>query len=490
MATMNTSKSSRPGLTNSGLRSQCLSFTEVLGQSVAHISPTLTPVVVAPLVFATSGNATWFVYLLATIALGLVALNVVHFARGSASSGALYAFIGQGLGPVFGILAGWALVYASVTTAVSVEAGSLNYVQVLLHQMHINISTLIPAVIGVLLAWWISYKDVKLSAKIMLSLEAISVALILIVSFILLAHHGFKLHMAQLAFSKFKMSDIRGGLMLAFFSFVGFESATTLGDEAKNPLKTIPRAVMFSVILVGAFFMFTAYAEVFGFVGSATTLDQSDAPFNYIATQVGVGYLNPLISIGAVISMWGCMLASINAASRIFFAMSRHGLFPSAMGDAHGKNSTPHLTVHICSTVTMIILCVLTAYHCKMFDICGWLGTLSSFGFLVAYILVSIAAPVALFREKRLQVWNVLVSLLGIAICGMALVSCVYPVPASPANYFAYIFLGYMAIGVVILLIVRRKAPNIIQEIAVDLDLVKDNFATLPAPVPAVKVIV
>ena len=125
----------RPGLTNSGFRSECLSFPEVLGQSVAHISPTLTPTVVVPLVFATSGNGTWFVYLLATVALVLVGLNINQFARGSASSGALYAFIGQGLGPVYGILAGWALVYASVTTAVSVLAGSLNYVQVLLQQV-------------------------------------------------------------------------------------------------------------------------------------------------------------------------------------------------------------------------------------------------------------------------------------------------------------------------------------------------------------------
>ena len=60
-------------------------------------------------------------------------------------------------------------------------------------------------------------------------------------------------------------SGLRLGLVLALFSFVGFESATTLGSEARNPLKTIPRAVIQSAILAGAFFTLCAYAEVLGF---------------------------------------------------------------------------------------------------------------------------------------------------------------------------------------------------------------------------------
>lgn len=464
----------RPGLTNSGLRSECLSFTEVLGQSVAHISPTLTPTVVVPLVFASSGNGTWFVYLLATVALALVGLNINQFARGSASSGALYAFIGQGLGPVYGIFAGWALVYASVTTAVSVLAGSLNYVQVLLQQAHINSSALIPCIIGVGIAWWIAYKDVKLSAKIMLTLELISVVLILIVSVIVLIKNGFRLDMSQFGFKGVSPDGIRLGLMLGFFSYVGFESATTLGDEAKEPLKNIPRAVLMSVIIAGLFFMFSSYTQVLGFHGAAITLDKSNAPYNVISARAGVGFLAPLISLGAIISMWACTLAAINAASRIFFAMARHGLFPSTMGSAHGNNLTPHLTVHICSFITLIITGVMIMKKVALTDICGFLGTLSSFGFLVAYILICIGAPIALARIKKLRAWNVICSLIAIVICGAALVSNIYPVPPAPGNIFPYIFLGYMLLGGIWLLVVRKRYPNIVREIAQDLNLVEE----------------
>src|ERR1700757_4802828 len=93
-----------------GLRSSCLSFPEILSQSVANISPTLTPVVIVPLVFASAGDGTWLAYLFATVGLVLVGTNINQFAKRSATPGSLYAFVTRGLGPSFGFLAGWCLI--------------------------------------------------------------------------------------------------------------------------------------------------------------------------------------------------------------------------------------------------------------------------------------------------------------------------------------------------------------------------------------------
>src|SRR5580704_11664467 len=81
--------------TGYGLKSKCLSFSETLAQSVANISPTLTPVVIVPLVFASAGNGTWLAYLFATVGLIAVGLNINQFARRSASPGSLYAYINR-----------------------------------------------------------------------------------------------------------------------------------------------------------------------------------------------------------------------------------------------------------------------------------------------------------------------------------------------------------------------------------------------------------
>ena len=126
-----------------GLRSTCLSFVEILSQSVANISPTLTPVVIVPFVFASAGNATWLTYLVATAALMLVGLSINEFAKRSASPGALYVCIGHGLGPSIGFLAGWCLIIAYIFTAIAVLAGSVNYALILLSMLHLSVPPVI-----------------------------------------------------------------------------------------------------------------------------------------------------------------------------------------------------------------------------------------------------------------------------------------------------------------------------------------------------------
>lgn len=82
-----------------GLRTRCLSSFEVLSQSVAVIAPSASMAAIIPLVFVSTGNATWLAYFLTGIGLGLVGLNVNQFARRSASPGSLYSYTTSALGP-------------------------------------------------------------------------------------------------------------------------------------------------------------------------------------------------------------------------------------------------------------------------------------------------------------------------------------------------------------------------------------------------------
>src|SRR6202042_3969353 len=84
------------------------------------------------------------------------------------------------------------------------------------------------------------------------------------------------------------IAGVRLGLVLAIFSFVGFESATALGHEAKEPLRTIPRAVLQCALGAGAFFILAAYAEVLGFRSTGLALDKAGAPMHVLAHQASV----------------------------------------------------------------------------------------------------------------------------------------------------------------------------------------------------------
>ena len=274
---------------NYGLRAGVLGPVETLAQSVSAMAPSTSASLTIPLVFALSGNATWFVYLLATGSMLLVGFCVSRFARLSASPGSLYTYTANTLPPVFGVLAAWGLLLAYLATGASVAGGALYYASVLSQQFFHWAPPAVPTLAVVCaVAGFIAYRDVKLSAEVMLWIEAVSVTLILAVLLLLPMHIGFRLDASQFRLRGASFSSMGPALVLSIFSFVGFESATTLGGEAREPLRTIPRAVLQCALLAGVFFMLCAYSEVLGFRGQSGALSDSTSPLHLLAAKAGV----------------------------------------------------------------------------------------------------------------------------------------------------------------------------------------------------------
>jgi amino acid transporter len=177
-------------------------------------------------------------------------------------------------------------------------------------------------------AGFIAYRDVKLSAEVMLWIEAVSVTLILIVLLLLPMHIGFRLDTSQFRLQGASFSSMGPALVLSIFSFVGFESATTLGGEAREPLRTIPRAVLQCALLAGVFFMLCAYSEVLGFRGASGALSDTTSPLHLLAAKAGVSPLGVAIDCGAFVSMFACVLACSTAAARVLCAWRTTGCCP------------------------------------------------------------------------------------------------------------------------------------------------------------------
>ena len=454
-----------------GLRATCLSFPETLAQSVANISPTLTPTVIVPLVFASAGNGTWLAYLLATIGLVWVAANINQFARRSATPGSLYTYVSRGLGTPMGFLAGWCLLLAYVLTGAAVLAGAVNYAGLLLDQAHAHTPPVVLFAVGAGLAGLIAYRDVQLSTRLMLALELLSMALILVLGAIVMRHRGSGWDPAQFEITHFDAAGIKAGLVLAVFSYVGFESATTLGEEAKEPLKTIPRAVRWSAIISGLFFMTSAYIAVLGFRGNRVSLADASAPFNDLAVSVGLPGFGMLISIGAVISLFACTLASVTAGARILFMMSRHGLLHPHMAKPHAKNETPHIAVVTASVLVFLLPAALLAADVGVLDVFNDLSTIATYGFLLVYTLISIAAPRYLYRRGELTTRDLVLACLAVLAMAAPLVATVYPLPSPPGDRFPLYFAIYLILGLAWYLSLRQRASGaVLAELATDLE--------------------
>jgi amino acid transporter len=448
-----------------GLRREALSPMETLAQSVSTIAPTTTPVATIPLVCALAGNGTWFVYVLATAAVLLVAWCVGRFARYSASPGSLYTYAAIILPPWLGAVTAWSLLLAYVATGSSVIGGFYHYANLLLRDAtgH-GTSAVLLAVIVTGVSIWIAWRDVKISARLMLWIEAASLAVILTVVMLVLVRHGWHLDRTQLRLSGVNGSGLRLGLVLALFSFVGFESATTLGAEARNPLKTIPRAVIQSSLLAGAIFTVCAYAEVLGFRTVGQDLGTSPAPMHVLAGVGGVPILGPLIDIGALVSLFAGTLACITAAARVLLLMAHNGLAHASLSATHARNETPGRAIVVTGIAALLPVAMLAARRSSGLDVYGWMGSLATYGFIVAYALVSFALPRYLRDRGVFHPGAQIIPWLACFAMLLALVGNLYPVPEGPYGKLPYIYLAYLSAGLLWFLLNGRSRKSALKK--------------------------
>jgi len=430
---------------------------ETLAQSISTIAPTTTPVATIPLVCALAGNGTWLAYVLASLAILLVAACISKFARYSSSPGSLYTYTAKIMPPVVSASSAWSLLLAYIATGASVIGGFYHYANLLLRDAtgHAT-STVFLALLATGVSIWIAWRDVKISARVMLWIEAVSVSLILIVVILVLVRTGFHLDKEQLHLRGMTGSGLRLGLVLALFSFVGFESATTLGAEARNPLKTIPRAVIQSALLAGAIFILCAYTEVFGLRLAGQDLGTNQVPMRVLAGVGGVPVLGLLIDIGALVSMFAGTLACITAAARVLLLMSHNGLAHDGLRATHRRNETPGRALLVTGIAAVLPVTVLAARGASGLDVYGWMGSLATYGFIVAYALVCLALPGYLRMHGQYSSGAHILSWLACIAMILALIGNIYPVPEGPYGKLPYIYLGYLLAGMLWFFLRRR----------------------------------
>jgi len=441
-----------------GLRGEVLSPMETLAQSISTIAPTTTPVATIPLVCALAGNGTWLAYVLASLAILLVAACISKFARYSASPGSLYTYTAKIMTPAIAAASAWSLLLAYIATGASVIGGFYHYGNLLLRDAtgH-GTSAVFLALLVTAISIWIAWRDVKISARVMLWIEAISVSLILIVVILVLARTGFHLDREQLHLRAMTGSGLRLGLVLALFSFVGFESATTLGSEARNPLKTIPRAVIQSALLAGAIFILCAYTEVLGLRVAGQNLATNQAPMRVLAGVGGVPVLGLLIDIGALVSMFAGTLACITAAARVLLLMSHDGLAHNGLRATHRRNETPGRALLVTGITAVLPVALLAARGASGLDVYGWMGSLATYGFIVAYALVCLALPNYLRAHGKYTAGADVLSWFACVAMILALIGNIYPVPEGPYGRLPYIYLGYLLAGMLWFFLRRRQ---------------------------------
>jgi amino acid transporter len=443
-----------------GLAAKATGPFEVLAQSVANIAPSAVMATGAVLIYINAGQGTWLSYVAATLLVLVVGYCLAQFARRSATPGSVYSYTAKGLGPFAGFMSGWGIVIGYGAIAMGSVAGFGLFTGSLLDRVGLDLTGTAGQIalfaLCSIAVVWATIMGIRLSTRMGLVLEVASITAIVVVLVITMFDVGFAFDTSQFTLDGSSFDGVTVGIVLAILGFVGFESAASLGAEAADPHRAIPRAILYSAAGAGLLYIVSAYVQV---KGLGAGLADSATPLNDMAENAGVGGIAWVIDLGVSASFFACAAASVNAASRIIYAMGREGVMAGAVGATHSKHQTPYVAIGLLAPLMFLVPAVMVMNGTSTVATFAYLGTIGTFGFMVSYALVSIAAPVWLSK-----IGSAGLTLIAGPVAALAMAYVfyknVYPAPPEPFNRLPWIFVAMMAVGGVWYTVVRLRNPQ------------------------------
>ncbi|MGH3439056.1 MAG: APC family permease [Sciscionella sp.] len=397
----------------SGLDRRRLGPLQVLGQSVSGAAPTAAMAATPAIAAATAGQAAIWSFLVATGLALLIGSCIGHFTRRMAVAGSLYSLTAKGLGPVGGLACGVALLIGYGFLTMAGLVGSATYLTTLFSHFGVPAAVmtggfvaLLTAVLGALAVVLIR-RGVRLSARVVLTVEALAITLMLLIFTVLLVRNGSTIH--RFGVPPLQLRGVAAGVLPALGAFIGFEAAAALGVEARRPFSTIPKAVRWTAAACGLLYLFAVYVQQLEFADIPGGLAGQSQPLNVLAAAQHMPWLSSLLDAGITMSFFAAALAAGTALVRVLFSMGREGVAPQAMGRTHRRYRTPNIAVVTSLPVaTAVPVLLLLAAGMSPAEALLVLLNTSVFGYLVAYLLVCLAAPRFLHRIGELTIGPVL----------------------------------------------------------------------------------
>jgi APA family basic amino acid/polyamine antiporter len=314
--------------------------------------------------------------------LGLAVAAVVAYANATASaqlaaqyptSGGTYVYGRERLGPWWGFLAGWSFVVGKTASCAAMALTFAAYAVPPAWQR--------PAAVGAVVALTaVNLRGVTRTAR--LTRVVVAVALAALVTAVLAGLLGGDPSWSRVTGPGAPAwSGVLGSAGLLFFAFAGYARIATMGEEVRDPARTIPRAVQLALGL--ALLVYAGVAVALLAVLGADGVAASAAPVAEMAGATGWSWAVPVVRVGAAAASLGALLALVAGVSRTALAMAREGDLPRPLAAVHPRYRVPHRAELAVGAV--VVLLVLTV------DLRGAIG-FSSFGVLLYYLVANLAA--------------------------------------------------------------------------------------------------
>ncbi|AEY92306.1 MULTISPECIES: amino acid permease [Streptomyces] len=371
---------------------------------------------------AQAGPAVVVSFVLAALTCVFTAFSFAELGGAIPVSGSSYSFAYAGLGESTAFLVGWCLLLEYGISISAVAVGWSEYVNELLHsltglQLPAALSAgpgdgglvNLPAVLVIAMASVLLVRGVRESARATAAMAAVKLAILL--AFCAIGYSAFK-DGNLTPFSPAGLGGIGAGTTAAFFSYIGFDAITTAGEEAKNPRRDVPVAIMVCMGLVTLLYCAVALAAI-GAIGGDRVAGHP-AALSYVVNEVtGSTVGGGVIAFGAVVAIASVVLAVMYGQTRILMSMSRDGLIPRVFEKVSPKTSTP-----VAGTLIVAVVFALPAAFASLdavMNLCT-IGTLAIMAVVNIVVIALRRREPGLARSFRVPLYPV-APLLGVAFC-------------------------------------------------------------------------
>jgi APA family basic amino acid/polyamine antiporter len=367
-----------------------------------------------------AGPAVILSFMLAAVACAFSALSYAELASSIPVSGSAYTYTYATLGELVAWIIGWDLILEYGVSVAGIAVGWGGNLNAFLdaafgYSLPDAIAKSpseggvfnLPAVFVVLAITALLVRGVTESARV--NLVMVGIKLIVLVFFIVVAFANFSTHNFT-PFAPAGVDGVTSAAAIIFFAYIGFDAVSTGSEEARQPERDLPWAIIGSLLICTVFYVLTSVGALG--IASPDTMKGSDAPLATALDEgAGMSWAAAILALGAVVAITSVVLVIFYGQTRIFFAMCRDGLMPKRLAEVNQRYGTPaKLTIGL--GVLIAILAALVPL--------GTIVELVNIGTLFAFVLVNIG--VIILRRTRPDMprpyrvpWSPVLPILGVA---------------------------------------------------------------------------
>lgn len=451
----------------SELRGQSVKIGGAVVQSAALIGPAAGATVGLVFVGSQTGFASGFAMVLGMAFSVCLAIVIGEFARKLPAAGSFYNYLTAAFGPKVGFVTGVLLFGAYILLLPFQLSFFGTFVSDYLGTQGVTIAWQWFAAALIIFTTALCIAGIKMSLRVGLVALAFEIVIFTFIALVVVAKggdSGLSLQPFNPAKSFDGFSGVIYGLVFAIFAFVGFESATTLGEEAHEPRKTIPRAVLVTTLTVGLFYTLLIYSGVVGFGLDAhglKELQSNSTPFNTLARTFVGPWLGTLSTLAVISSFIALNIVTVVAASRMIFAMGRDRMLPPFF-DGVNSRGVPGRAILAVGLFALTVTLVLGSIYAPG-DLAGWAAYIATLFFIAAYALLVVGVVKYYWEAHRSEfsVWrHLVIPIAGLVGIGIVTYGNVHPTPPSPLRYFIWATLATIVVSVVAALWLERSNPR------------------------------